>query len=58
MYQGGIMKKKLVGDMTLKDFKKHCDRQNDCKSCKYVDICGIPFGAISRKELQEVVDDD
>lgn len=52
------MKKKLVGDMTLKDFKKHCDRQNDCKSCKYVDICGIPFGAISRKELQEVVEDD
>ena len=52
------MKKKLVGDMTLKDFKKHCNKQNECSKCRFLDICGIPFGAIQRKELQEVVDDD
>ena len=52
------MKKKLVGDMTLKDFKKHCDKQNDCSKCRFLEICGIPFGAIPRKALSEGTDDD
>lgn len=48
-----MFKKKRLRDLTINDVVKVCKKNNDCYSCPLLDICGIPFGSLSNKKLNE-----
>lgn len=44
---------KKIKDLTIAEIKSMCDKRKSCNECPLLEICGIPFGAITRKQLKE-----
>lgn len=44
-------RKKRLADYTIEELHSQCSKTNDCTKCRFLEVCGIPFGALTKKQL-------
>lgn len=52
-----MAKKKLIGDLTLREIVKKCIKRHDCVSCPLNGFCGNVFGIYTKKMLNTEADE-
>lgn len=49
-------RKKRLKDFTLGELKNLCSKTNDCTKCRFLEVCGMPFGSLTKKQLGDDYD--